>query len=56
MHLFLTEQGHSLVQDTVLPLMEKEHAVFEAMTPEEGQALIQLTRKYFVLLREKSGF
>ena len=55
-HLFLTEQGQSLVHDTVLPLMEKEHAVFEAMTPEEGQALIQLTRKYFGLLREKTGF
>lgn len=56
MHLFLTEKGRTLVENTVIPLMTKEREVFASMTPEEGQALIQLTRKYFVLLREKTGF
>lgn len=55
MHLFLTEKGHTLVHETVIPFMAKEHEVFEAMTPEERQALVHLTRKYFVLLREKTG-
>ena len=55
MHLFLTEKGRALSQNTVIPLMAKEHEVFETMTSEEGQELVRLTRKYVALLREKIG-
>ena len=55
MHLFLTEQGRGLAERTVVPLMEQEREVFQTMTPEEGRELVRLTRKYLVLLREKTG-
>lgn len=53
MHLYLTEAGHALVKEKILPVFELENSVFQEFSKEECQQLIQLTKKYVMLCRKK---
>ena len=53
--VFLTEEGHSLVESKIFPVMEMESEVFEEMPPEESQKMLELMEIYVQLFREKAG-
>lgn len=53
--VFLTEEGRSLLESKIFPVMEMESEVFEEMPPEESQKLLELMEKYVQLFREKAG-
>lgn len=51
MHIHLTPAGTGLVTRCVLPVISMENQVFQEMTPEENQLLLNLTKKYMTKLR-----
>ncbi len=51
--LYLTPAGQKLAEEKILPVMELENSVFAEMAPEESRALLDLTKKYVRLFREK---
>lgn len=55
MHMHLTEAGVKLVQNTIVPLMKAETAVFAEMEPDEVKEFLRLTRKYTAIFRKKIG-
>ncbi|WP_080797981.1 MarR family winged helix-turn-helix transcriptional regulator [Arabiibacter massiliensis] len=50
-HLHLTEAGRELVEACIRPVVEAEEAAFAAMSPEECEELLRLSRSYLELLR-----
>lgn len=50
-HLHLTEAGRELVASRIRPVVEAEEAAFAAMSPEECEELLRLSRAYLELLR-----
>lgn len=50
-HLHLTEAGRELVAERIRPIVEAEEAAFAAMSPEECEELLRLSRTYLELLR-----
>ncbi len=52
--LFLTPEGTRFVETSIVPVVRAEDAAFAAMTPQEGAALIRLTRTYVQKLREQT--
>lgn len=53
MHIYLTQAGQKFVEEKMMPVFELENGVFEEFTGEECRQLIQLTKKYVMLCREK---
>lgn len=51
MHLFFTEKGRILAEQTVFPLSRAEYQALDALTPQEQASLIRLTGKYVSALR-----
>ena len=51
--VFLTDEGKSLQEQTVLPLINAENEIFESWTAEERSALIRLTKKYLDDIKSK---
>lgn len=52
-HICLTEDGTRFVNERMIPVMQAENSVFSEMTPEEVKELLDLSRKYEVILRKK---
>lgn len=52
-HIFLTKAGEALVEEKIFPVLIAENQVFQEMTKEEGNALLQLSEKYLSILRKK---
>lgn len=52
-HLYLTEQGKSLVQAKIIPVMKMENSIFTGMTPDEGKEFLRLFRKFNNIYRER---
>lgn len=52
-HLYLTQSGRTLVNERIVPFVKREMAAFNAMLPEESEALLRLTRVYLESLREQ---
>lgn len=50
-HLHLTRSDRELVAACIRPVVEAEEAAFAAMSPEECEALLRLSRAYLELLR-----
>lgn len=50
-HLHLTKAGRVLVDERIVPVIEREKAAFATMTPEEGDELLRLMRLYLENLR-----
>lgn len=50
-HLHLTRSGRELVAACIRSVVEAEEAAFAAMSPEECEALLRLSRAYLELLR-----
>ncbi len=53
-HLHLTETGRKLVEACIRPVVDAEEAAFAAMSPEECEELLRLTRAYLEHLRAKA--
>lgn len=54
LHIHLTESGHALAQEKILPVIQMENDAFRKMTSEESQAFLRLTRKYLAGMREEA--
>ena len=50
-HILLTEQGEALAQRIIDPLIHAENAALQALTPEEQQLYIKISRKHNSLLQ-----
>ena len=53
--VFLTEAGHALIQEKVMPLKGAEEAASRRMGEEELTAMLRLTRKWFSLFQEEAA-
>lgn len=53
-YLRLTEQGRALAERTVQPVLELEERAFLAMTPEEQEGFLRLTRRHLELMLQMS--
>lgn len=51
LHLVLTEQGNTFIQEKILPVAEAEQKAFSALTTEEQAELVRLNQKYLNQLR-----
>ena len=51
MHICLTPRGEELVQAQVRPILDMERRALEALTPEERESFLRLTRQYVSKLR-----
>ncbi len=51
-HIFLTEAGEAIVEEKILPILAAENQVFDEMTREEGDELLELSAKYLSILRK----
>lgn len=49
----LTENGKNFMERVILPLIQTECESFEALSPEECDAMLSTTRKYVSVLKEK---
>ena len=52
-HIHLTESGHTLLKETIFPIVEAENEAFTELSPEECDLLLKLHGKYIAALREK---
>lgn len=52
-HIHLTESGHTLLKETIFPIVEAENEAFTELSQEECDLLLKLQGKYTVALREK---
>lgn len=53
-YLRLTEQGRALAEHTVQPVLDLEERAFLAMTPEEQEGFLRLTRRHLELMLRES--
>lgn len=54
-YLQLTDQGRALAGRTVRRVLELEERAFHAMTPEEQEDFLRLTRRHLELMLQESG-
>ena len=54
MHLLLTEQGHTFLEEKIIPVAEAENEAISSLTAEEQEELVRLNQKYVKLLYEKT--
>lgn len=52
-HIHLTESGHTLLKETIFPIVEAENEAFTELSFEECNLLLKLHSKYTAALREK---
>lgn len=52
-HIHLTKSGHTLLKETIFPIIEAENEAFTELSPEECEVLLKLHGKYTAALREK---
>ena len=52
-HIHLTESGHTLLKETIFPIVEAENEAFTELSPQECALLLKLHGKYITALREK---
>lgn len=52
-HIHLTESGHTLLEETIFPIVKAENEAFTELSQEECELLLKLNSKYTVALREK---
>lgn len=52
-HIHLTESGHTLLKETIFPIVEAENEAFTELSQEECELLLKLQGKYTIALREK---
>lgn len=52
-HIHLTESGHTLLKETIFPIVEAENEAFTELSFEECNLLLKLHSKYTTALREK---
>lgn len=55
-HLFLTEQGESLIQSKIIPVMKMEDSIFTHMKPEDSKEFLRLFKEYIRIYRERILF
>ena len=54
-HLYLTPSGREAVERTILPVVQREIAAFQAMDQQDQAELVRLTRAYLDHLRDKTA-
>ena len=54
-HLYLTPTGREAVERTILPVVQREIAAFQAMDQQDQAELVRLTRTYLDHLRDKTA-
>lgn len=52
-HIHLTESGHTLLKETIFPIIEAENDAFTELSQEECELLLKLHGKYIAALKEK---
>ena len=52
-YIALTDKGHSLIQETIRPLMDAEEAAFQKLENDEREAVITATSKYLDILHDE---
>lgn len=52
-HIHLTESGHTLLKETIFPIVEAENEAFTELSPEECKLLLNLHERYITALRKK---
>lgn len=52
-HIHLTETGHTLLKETIFPIIKAENEAFTELSSEECELLLTLHGKYITLLRKK---
>ena len=50
--LFLTDEGHRVLEEKILPVLRAEHAAMAEMGPEQAEELVRLYRLYLTLLQK----
>lgn len=50
-HIHLTESGHTLLKETIFPIVEAENEAFTELSQEECDLLLKLQGKYTIALR-----
>lgn len=50
--IYLTDKGHQIIDEKIMPIAIKENDIFEDMNSEERRMLIHLTKKYIDGLRK----
>ena len=45
-HIYLTPKGEEFVKQNIAPILELEKNIFEKMTEQEGDVLLELNKKY----------
>ncbi len=53
--VFLTQEGKSLIEKKIFPVMEMEKSAFEEMSPEESRKMLELMGKYVQFFREQAA-
>lgn len=51
--IYLTEKGRAFCKEKVAPILDAELAAFSALSEEERNALVSITKKHYALLSEK---
>lgn len=52
-HIYLTEKGKQFVNENIIPIIEIERSIFSEMTEQQGDMLLELTKKYLDCFRQK---
>lgn len=52
MHIYLTDSGHAIIEEKILPVMRMEMAAFSSLG-EDAQTLVKLFRQYLSKFREE---
>lgn len=52
-HIHLTESGHTLLKETIFPIVKAENDAFTELSQEECALLLKLHGKYTAALKEK---
>lgn len=55
MRLFLTPEGHELVERFVVPACEADVAAFSSLAPADQQAIVRIEQEYLHALNERFG-
>ena len=52
-HIYLTEKGQQFVKQNIAPIIEIEKSIFSEMTEQQGDMLLELTKKYYNCFKQK---
>lgn len=53
-NICLTEKGQEFVKQNIAPILEIEKSIFSEMTEQEGDMLLELTKKYLCCFKQKA--